>query len=184
MLGRAVPAHLPFSCKCCMPGTAGKPANWSICSRLLLIRSPSDACSLFSVLSDACTLLFSFLFVRLTGCAGADAGACDASPEAAAAAFAAGAGLLLSGGHDALLEEGRRWWPGLAAKHCVVRCAAVEGGFEMAAAEVARWDTRDSLVENMAFSSFVTQSCECQREGYWRREMRVRCDWCWVEMRL
>lgn len=54
-------------------------------------------CSLFNLLDR---------FTLLGGCAGADAGVGVAS--SVVAAFAAGAGLLLSGGHDALLDEGRR----------------------------------------------------------------------------
>ena len=93
----------------------------------MLIRSPSDA------LAFALPTRFA-LFVFRGGLCAASAGL-----------------LLLSGGHDALLDDGRRWCVGrAAATHCVARCAAVGVGAEMAVEAVeARLATRDSLVENI-----------------------------------
>ena len=95
--------ELPEGCICCVAGTEGSPAKWS--------------CGVCTAIDRERLLLLTLLPPLGSDIGDLLVGASSAPPTA----FVAGVGFpppaLLSGGHDALLLEGRRWWEGRQLMH-------------------------------------------------------------------
>lgn len=142
---------VPFLLMCCTSGTRGRAAYRSSNTIEFLPFPP-----ILSTPTPCCCCCRPKLLPTFFAFLGAGAG-CVAVSSPSGATFASGAGLLLllllvSGGHEALLLDGRRW--------CAGRWRAVEdfggaartkAGGAGALAE-ARWARRESLVENILLS--------------------------------
>jgi len=150
---------LPVSFRCCTPGTEGSIGY--CCAGTFSFGLPERSGTEGPAIRRLGTLLVLLLFLCILSHFGFDSPSSAVDPlvalsaAVAAAAFAAGAGLLLSGGHDVLLLDGRRWWDGRVTRHA----EAVRGRAEQALGEVtagataaARLARRVSFDENMSSS--------------------------------
>jgi len=149
----------PVSFKCCTPGTDGSIGY--CCAATFSFGLPERSGNAAPAIRRLGTLLVLLLFFCILSHFGFDAPSSALGPLVAlsavvtAAAFAAGAGLLLSGGHDVLLLDGRRWWDGRVARHAEAvrgRAEQVLGVVTAGVTATARLARRVSFDENMSSS--------------------------------